>query len=142
MEPAYARLLIWPERRVQLAAHVDTGEIIRVSKVFQNAGQPRPGRNAGPLLCFFIRCLAAGSVRSREQTHRVPETQAAFRCGLFRHSKLIDEPGEFIPIDLHPTSSDKMQSAWTGEQARDFVFSQCLAVERDLHLEIEKRLDA
>src|SRR5215831_20810801 len=61
-----------------------------------------------------------------------------FCCRALDRLESLQHPAELLAVHLDPASANKLQTFATGEQGLDVLGAQPLAVERDLHAEVEK----
>ena len=79
---------------------------------------------------------------ARHHAHGRDEAQPVALRQLLCFAELGDRALQPIAIDLHPLATQQHQRVGARQQRGDFLLRQCLAVERDFHLEVEHALQS
>ena len=142
VKPAHAGLLIRTQRRLQRVAGIDARERFRAAKPFERLGEPGAGDDCDQSAARVarrhgrdVRARRAGASprRTRDRLLRPParprETRRACGRASSRSTSTQRPRTRCRPFERR-------------QQLRDLVGSQSLAVERDLHSEVEQRVRA
>src|SRR3990172_10523118 len=111
-------------------------------ELFQSFGKPRARDNARPVERCRIRETAVRDVRAREHAQRVGRAPPGLSRRFFNGPKLVQHFGELLSIHFDPAAANEMKAIGVCEQLRYLAFAQSLAIERDFHPEVQKRVRA
>ncbi len=142
MQPADSDILVGAQGAVKLAAGVDPGELVGRAQPLERLGQPGAGDDPGPVEIGAGRRAVLADVRSGEHPHRLGEREAAFGREPLGLPEPAHHPLEPLTVDLDPLAADEGEPIRAREDLLHLGLGQLLAVERDLHAEVEERVRA
>ena len=140
MQPAHAHLLIGPQRCPQRRARVECFQRLRAAQPLQRLHQPGTGHHLRPVHAGFRNDRRARRIGAREHPHGLPKTQALRRSGLVHPLKVLQRRRKLLAVDLDPLTSNQREPFGLGEQFSDLAGIKRLAVERDVHAEVQQRV--
>ena len=131
-------LLVGPQTAVQRRAGIDAPSPSGHAQRAQRLGQPGPGGDLRPIGCDGVGRVLVADGRAGEQAHGLGEGRPS-RAASARPRGSGRGCAEPLAVDLHPAAAQQHQVSVPASSRRDLGRGQRLAVERDVHAEVEQR---
>ena len=140
VEPANAGLLVGAQIGLELVARIDLRQPLGLAQAVQSFGEPGTGGDCRPV--GVGRLVASSERRAGHQPHRFGKGNAAVCRGALRGLETVEQALEALAVELDPTPADQLQTVAALEQRLDLGGGKRLAVERDVHVEVEQGVHA
>ena len=111
---------------------------LRLTQALQGLGKPRPRHQLRPLSIRRINRIIKRC--TGHQAHCLGKGQAGVCRRLLDGLEARQHALELVAIHLYPAPANQLQAVGPFEQRPDISRTERLAIERDLHAEIEQRI--